>query len=108
MLWAHVAGLGNGENPRGCSFCGFFGDSTVRMGTLRTPIQRDERGESDSAKTGHIARCEHVERIYRRVDEGRSPSGGLRSSILCNKYQGNVNPWQDQVCQAIYEWAIGK
>ena len=54
------------------------------------------------AKTGHISGVSTL--------SGYILSGNRRFafSILVNKYQGNVNPWQDDVCQAIYDWAGGR
>jgi len=58
------------------------------------------------AKTGHI---KGVSTLSGYIDVGEG-TGRRRFafSILCNKYQGNVNPWQDEVCEAIYKWAGGK
>lgn len=51
------------------------------------------------AKTGHIDKVSCLTG-YLEVD------GQLYAfSILCHKYVGNVNPWQEQVCKALYDWA---
>jgi D-alanyl-D-alanine carboxypeptidase/D-alanyl-D-alanine-endopeptidase (penicillin-binding protein 4) len=62
------------------------------------------------AKTGHIA---GVSTLSGYLEVPAGPGGGdkvrkFAFSILCNKYQGNVNPWQDQVCETLYNWAGGK
>lgn len=51
------------------------------------------------AKTGHISGVSCLAG-YLDIDGKR-----YAFSILCHKYLGNVNPWQDEVCKAIYEWA---
>ena len=103
---AHVAGLGNGETGN------LFVDSLAiprEDGTLRNRFKGMSVAKAIHAKTGHIA---GVSTLSGYIDistkDGSAFQRRIAFSILCNKYQGNVNPWQDQVCQAIYEWAIGK
>lgn len=101
---AHVAGLGKGEVGD------LFVDSLAiprEDGTLRNRFKGMSVAKAIHAKTGHIAGVSTLSG-YIDID---SKDGGRRRiafSILCNRYKGNVNPWQDQVCQAIYEWALGK
>ncbi len=92
---AHVAGERDGR---------VFIDSLCRPGhgTLiyrfrGSPVARHVR-----AKDGHI-------------DGASTLSGYLFVhghtfvfSIMCNYYHGNVNPWQDQVVEALYYWAGGR
>jgi serine-type D-Ala-D-Ala carboxypeptidase/endopeptidase (penicillin-binding protein 4) len=106
MVLAHVAGLGNGETGN------LFVESLAiprEDGTLRNRFKGMSVAKAIHAKTGHIAGVSTLSG-YIDVETKESPSRKRRIafSILCNKYQGNVNPWQDQVCQAIYEWALGK
>ena len=101
---AHVAGLGNGETGN------LFVDSLAiprEDGTLRNRFKGMSVAKAIHAKTGHIAGVSTLSG-YIDVSTKEGLKRRIAFSILCNKYQGNVNPWQDQVCQAIYEWAIGK
>ncbi|MEI8197841.1 MAG: D-alanyl-D-alanine carboxypeptidase/D-alanyl-D-alanine-endopeptidase [Phycisphaerae bacterium] len=54
------------------------------------------------AKTGHIKGVSCLTG-YLDIDGKR-----YAFSILCHKYIGNVNPWQDDVCKAIFNWASEK
>jgi D-alanyl-D-alanine carboxypeptidase/D-alanyl-D-alanine-endopeptidase (penicillin-binding protein 4) len=54
------------------------------------------------AKTGHITGVSALSGYI------LLPTRRFAFSILVNKYQGNVNPLQDQICQALYDWANGK
>ena len=76
-------------------------------GTLKRRFNKLPVAAAVHAKTGHIAGVSTLSGyIDISADAGRTRRFAF--SILCNKYQGNVNPWQDAVCQAIYEWAGGK
>jgi len=86
-------------------------DGDVYVGTFAVPgedgtLRRRFRGLNVAkhvrAKTGHIS---GVSSLSGYIDVGERR---FAFSILCNKYQGNVNPWQEKVCQTIYEWAGGK
>jgi D-alanyl-D-alanine carboxypeptidase/D-alanyl-D-alanine-endopeptidase (penicillin-binding protein 4) len=76
-------------------------------GTLERRFKGLSVADHVHAKTGHI---QGVSCLSGYIEMGDSIGDGRRFafSILCNKYQGNVNPWQDQVCQAIYSWVKGK
>ena len=110
MVLAHVAGLGNGETGN------LFVDSLAiprEDGTLRNRFKGMSVAKAIHAKTGHIAGVSTLSGyidVATKDGSASTPPARRRIafSILCNKYQGNVNPWQDQVCQAIYEWANGK
>jgi serine-type D-Ala-D-Ala carboxypeptidase/endopeptidase (penicillin-binding protein 4) len=93
---AHVAARADGE--KFIATLAVPGDE----GTLVRRFKGMAVGEHVKAKTGHITGVSALSG-YILVGERR-----LVFSILVNKYQGNVNPWQDEVCQAIYEWAGGK
>jgi D-alanyl-D-alanine carboxypeptidase/D-alanyl-D-alanine-endopeptidase (penicillin-binding protein 4) len=74
-------------------------------GTLKSRFKGAGVAAHIHAKTGHI---NGVSTLSGFIDAGTGENKRLFAfSILCNKYVGNVNPWQDQVCQAIYEWAEG-
>ncbi|HVT81284.1 MAG TPA: D-alanyl-D-alanine carboxypeptidase/D-alanyl-D-alanine-endopeptidase [Phycisphaerae bacterium] len=93
---AHVAGRPDGQK---------FIDTLAQPGedgTLKKRFARMTVADHVQAKTGHIDGVSTLSG-YITTDTRR-----FAFSILCNKYQGNVNPWQDQVCQAIYAWAGGK
>ncbi|HEY4328950.1 MAG TPA: D-alanyl-D-alanine carboxypeptidase/D-alanyl-D-alanine-endopeptidase, partial [Phycisphaerae bacterium] len=90
---AHVAAHGDGEK---------FMDTLAIPGDEGT-LEKRFKGMGVAghvhAKTGHISGVSTL--------SGYILAGNRRFafSILVNKYQGNVNPWQDEVCQAIYDWA---
>ena len=93
---AHVAARADGDK--------FIATLAVpgEDGTLVRRFKGMAVGDHVKAKTGHISGVSALSG-YILV--------GVRKfvfSILVNKYQGNVNPWQDEVCQAIYAWAGGK
>jgi serine-type D-Ala-D-Ala carboxypeptidase/endopeptidase (penicillin-binding protein 4) len=71
-------------------------------GTLVRRFKGMPVGDHVKAKTGHISGVSALSG-YILVGERK-----FVFSILVNKYQGNVNPLQDQICQAIYAWAGGK
>lgn len=75
-------------------------------GTLEKRFKGLAVADHVRAKTGHIAGVSTLSGYIIRpgADKGRV----FAFSILCNKYEGNVNPWQDQVCQAIFAWSGGK
>jgi D-alanyl-D-alanine carboxypeptidase/D-alanyl-D-alanine-endopeptidase (penicillin-binding protein 4) len=76
-------------------------------GTLQHRFKGLSVADHIHAKTGHIS---GVSTLSGYILMGDSPAAGriFAFSILCNKYQGNVNPWQDDVCQAVFDWARGK
>ena len=99
---AHVAG-----RPDGDLFVATLAQPG-EDGTLRRRFKGLSVAAHIHAKTGHI---NGVSTLSGYIDvDSDSPSGRRRFafSILCNKYKGNANPWQDQVCQAIYDWARGR
>jgi D-alanyl-D-alanine carboxypeptidase/D-alanyl-D-alanine-endopeptidase (penicillin-binding protein 4) len=80
-------------------------------GTLERRFRATKSGVADHvhAKTGHISGVSTLSGYVQLDGPGGKDRGRLFAfSILCNKYQGNVNPWQDQVCEALYQWANGK
>jgi len=76
-------------------------------GTLQKRFKNMSVADHIRAKTGHIT---GVSTLSGYVEMPATGGKGrlFAFSILCNKYQGNVNPWQDQVCQNLYDWAGGK
>ncbi len=93
---AHVAARPDGDK---------FIDTLAVPGDSGTLVKRFKGmtvADHIRAKTGHITGVSTL--------SGYILAGNRRFafSILVNKYQGNVNPWQDEVCQAIYDWALGK
>jgi D-alanyl-D-alanine carboxypeptidase/D-alanyl-D-alanine-endopeptidase (penicillin-binding protein 4) len=68
-------------------------------GTLVRRFKGMTVGDHVMAKTGHISGVSALSGYILAGDRT------FAFSILVNTYQGNVNPWQDQVCQAIYTWA---
>jgi D-alanyl-D-alanine carboxypeptidase/D-alanyl-D-alanine-endopeptidase (penicillin-binding protein 4) len=98
---AHVAQIPDGH---------FFVESLAipgEDGTLKKRFKGMGVSAAVHAKTGHITGVSTLSG-YIQVS-GKSGNDRLFAfSILCNKYQGNVNPWQDQVCEAIYTWALQK
>ncbi len=90
---AHVGG-----HPDGTRFIDTLAEPG-EDGTLEKRFKGMSVGGHVQAKTGHISGVSTL--------SGYITAGNRRFafSILVNKYQGNVNPWQDQVCQAIYDWA---
>jgi len=106
---AHVAGGGN-EN-----LGDLFVDSLAipgEDGTLKRRFRGMAVAKAIHAKTGHIAGVStlsgYIDVPSKDGAKGAPPGRRIAFSILCNKYQGNVNPWQDEVCEAIYEWAGGR
>ncbi len=96
---AHVAARPDGEA---------FIDTLARPGEDGTLLKRFKGmavAPHVRAKTGHIT---GVSTLSGYIETGDAGGRRFAFSILVNKYQGNVNPWQDQVCQAIYGWATGK
>ena len=80
-------------------------------GTLERRFRATKSGVADHvhAKTGHISGVSTLSGYVQLDGPGGKDRGRLFAfSILCNKYQGNVNPWQDQVCEALYQWVNGK
>ncbi len=71
-------------------------------GTLERRFKSMSVAAHVHAKTGHI---NGVSTLSGYIDAGNRQ---FAFSILVNKHQGNVNPWQDQICQALYDWANGK
>jgi D-alanyl-D-alanine carboxypeptidase/D-alanyl-D-alanine-endopeptidase (penicillin-binding protein 4) len=96
---AHVAQLPDGH---------FFVESLAipgEDGTLKKRFKGMGVSAAVHAKTGHISGVSTLSGYIQMP--GKSGNDRLFAfSILCNKYQGNVNPWQDQVCEAIYTWAV--
>ncbi len=76
-------------------------------GTLERRFKNLTVGEHVRAKTGHIKGVSTLSG-YITVALSNGTSRRFAFSILCNKYAGNVNPLQDEICQEIYEWAGGK
>ncbi|HVS70986.1 MAG TPA: D-alanyl-D-alanine carboxypeptidase/D-alanyl-D-alanine-endopeptidase [Phycisphaerae bacterium] len=74
-------------------------------GTLRTRFKSMPVAAAIHAKTGHIS---GVSTLSGYIDTSAGQKRRFVFSILVNKHQGNVNSWQDEVCQAIYAWANGK
>jgi D-alanyl-D-alanine carboxypeptidase len=104
MVLAHVAGTGSGETGD------LFVDSLAiprEDGTLLRRFKGMSVAKAVHAKTGHISGVSTLSG-YLEIETKEGTHRRIAFSILCNKYQGNVNPWQDEVCQAIYEWAGGK
>lgn len=76
-------------------------------GTLERRFKGMSVADHIHAKTGHINGVSTLSG-YLLLDpsaDNARPGRRFVFSILVNKYQGNVNPWQDQVCQALYDWA---
>jgi serine-type D-Ala-D-Ala carboxypeptidase/endopeptidase (penicillin-binding protein 4) len=71
-------------------------------GTLEKRFKGMSVANHIHAKTGHI---NNVSTLSGYIVAG---TRRFAFSILVNKYQGNVNPWQDQVCQALYDWSNGR
>jgi D-alanyl-D-alanine carboxypeptidase/D-alanyl-D-alanine-endopeptidase (penicillin-binding protein 4) len=76
-------------------------------GTLKKRFVKMAVSDSVHAKTGHISGVSALSGFL-DITTKDGKSRRIVFSILCNKYLGNVNPWQDQVCEEIYEWAGGK
>jgi D-alanyl-D-alanine carboxypeptidase/D-alanyl-D-alanine-endopeptidase (penicillin-binding protein 4) len=96
---AHVAARPDGE---------LFINTLAKAGEEGTLLKRFKGmpvASAIHAKTGHIS---GVSTLSGYIDLNSSPKRRFAFSILVNKYKGNVNPWQDQVCQAVYAWASGK
>ena len=72
-------------------------------GTLKRRFNGMSVAKAVHAKTGHISGVSTLSGYIDVAETGKSRR--FVFSILCNKYSGNVNPVQDQICQAIYEWA---
>ena len=72
---------------------------------MRTRFRSMSVAGAIHAKTGHIS---GVSTLSGYIDTNTGERRRIVFSILVNKHQGNVNPWQDEVCQAIYAWANGK
>ncbi|HUO09628.1 MAG TPA: D-alanyl-D-alanine carboxypeptidase/D-alanyl-D-alanine-endopeptidase [Phycisphaerae bacterium] len=111
MVLAHVAGAGiEGGHGENADVGNLFVDSLAipgEDGTLKHRFRGMSVAKAIHAKTGHISGVSTLSGyIDASTKEGKTRR--IAFSILCNKYQGNVNPWQDQVCQAIYQWAVGK
>jgi len=97
QVLAHVA-----ERTDGDAYVGTFA-VPGEEGTLRKRFRGLSVAKNVRAKTGHIS---GVSSLSGYIDVGPPHhQRRIAFSILCNKYQGNVNPWQEKVCQAIYEWA---
>jgi D-alanyl-D-alanine carboxypeptidase/D-alanyl-D-alanine-endopeptidase (penicillin-binding protein 4) len=99
---AHVAARPDGQQ---------FIDTLANPGEDGTLIRRFKNlsvADHVQAKTGHISGVSTLSGYVRLPESAPGRPRLFAFSILCNKYQGNVNPWQDQVCQALYDWAIGK
>lgn len=100
IVLAHVAARPDGD--KFIATLAIPGDD----GTLEKRFKGLSVADHVHAKTGHIT---GVSTLSGYIVAGEGPAARrIAFSILVNKYQGNVNPWQDQVCQAIYEWATGK
>ncbi len=98
---AHVAQVPDGH---------FFIESLAipgEDGTLKKRFKGMGVSAAVHAKTGHITGVSTLSG-YIEVSGTTGSDRLFAFSILCNKYQGNVNPWQDQVCEAIYTWALQK
>jgi D-alanyl-D-alanine carboxypeptidase/D-alanyl-D-alanine-endopeptidase (penicillin-binding protein 4) len=90
---AHVA-----ARPDGAKFL----DTLALPGDEGTLLKRFKGlsvADHVKAKTGHISGVSALSG-YVLTDNRR-----FAFSILANKYQGNVNPIQDKICQALYDWA---
>lgn len=86
-------------------------DGQLFVETLAIPgedgtLERRFRGKSMQAvaqgiraKTGHISGVSCLTGYLTVGDRS------FAFSILCHRYVGNVNPWQEEVCKAIYDWA---
>lgn len=78
-------------------------------GTLKKRFARLSVAPGIHAKTGHIDRVSTLSGFVDIPAPSKdAPPRRFAFSILCNKYIGNVNPWQDQVCQALHDWVLGK
>jgi D-alanyl-D-alanine carboxypeptidase/D-alanyl-D-alanine-endopeptidase (penicillin-binding protein 4) len=97
---AHVA-----SRPDGDAFVSTLAEPG-EDGTLKRRFRGLSVADFIHAKTGHI---KGVSTLSGYIDVGGGGDNSNRRrfafSILCNKYQGNVNPLQDHICQAIYDWA---
>ncbi len=71
-------------------------------GTLKNRFKGLPVAASIHAKTGHIQGASTL--------SGYIDAGGRRLvfSILVNDYTGNVNPWQDALCNSVWKWAQGQ
>jgi D-alanyl-D-alanine carboxypeptidase/D-alanyl-D-alanine-endopeptidase (penicillin-binding protein 4) len=94
---AHVAARADGEQ-----FIATLAEPG-EDGTLQRRFKGLKVASHIHAKTGHISGVSTLSGYIEVPAPGKNRLFAF--SILCNKYQGNVNPWQDQVCQAIYDWA---
>ena len=94
---AHVASRADGDE--------FVATLAVpgEEGTLKKRFKGLAVAGGVHAKTGHISGVSTLSGYIDVRQGGRNRRFAF--SILCNKYVGNVNPWQDQVCQDIYDWA---
>jgi D-alanyl-D-alanine carboxypeptidase/D-alanyl-D-alanine-endopeptidase (penicillin-binding protein 4) len=94
---AHVAASADGEQ-----FVASLAEPG-EDGTLKKRFVGMAVAKGIHAKTGHIS---GVSTLSGYIDV-KTATGSRRFvfSILCNKYVGNVNPLQDQMCEAIYQWA---
>jgi len=92
-------------------------DAAQFIDTLATPIEngtlKKEKRFRGMAVENHIhAKTGHIEGVstlsgYILVGDGDARRT-LIFSILINHKSGNVDAWEDRVCQAAYEWALGK
>ena len=94
---AHVA-----MSPSGDDFVNSLAEPGEE-GTLKKRFVGKSVASAVHAKTGHIAGVSTLSG-YLDIKSG-DHTRRFVFSILCNKYSGNVNPVQDDICQAIYEWA---
>jgi D-alanyl-D-alanine carboxypeptidase/D-alanyl-D-alanine-endopeptidase (penicillin-binding protein 4) len=93
---AHVAGRPDGR---------LFIETLAQpgeTGTLEKRFRGMKVADFVRAKTGHIS---GVSALSGYVLAGKRT---FTFSILFNRYAGNVNPVQDQICEALYTWAGGK
>ena len=108
---AHVAGRADGED--------FLDTLAVprEEGTLVKRFKGLSVAGHVRAKTGHIDGVSALSGIITMAPAGDAAGGGggaaaggrrIVFSILVNEKRGNVDPWEDSVCEAIYKWAGGK
>ena len=75
-------------------------------GTLIHRFKHRSVADHIHAKTGHIDGVSTLSGII-TVNESSANPRRFVFSILVNK-QGGVNDWQDDICQSIYQWSLGK
>ena len=77
-------------------------------GTLKNRFKGLPVANGIHAKTGHIKGASTLSGYIDVPGEGGGAGRRLVFSIMVNRYVGNVNPWQDSVCNEVWKWAGGK